>query len=455
MNCNADRQREWQVPPPLSYPRRGMTLRLLHLADLHLDTVVGGRTPAVRARVRAALLAAFERAIEYALQEAVDAVLIAGDAFDDPLLSTPTAGRFRAALRRLADAGISVAWCTGNHDPGARSLGSRQGRAALLGLDDPERHAHPRIRVFRARTPATFEVLGAHGDVVGTVTSIGHRTASDTENLAQRLVPPGPHGSACSVPAVAMLHTQVLDSLGCEEHAPYAPCTARDLAAAGFDYWALGHVHVRGPVLGTNAWYAGNPQGRNPKETGARGGLYVEVDAGEPPRVTPVEFCALRFERVRLAGLEAVEHGAQLHPRVADAVQEYREHDTVLRLELVGRSPLAAHLRRPEARRELEQALTVELDLVDCELSLAGLTPPRDLADFHATPCALREARLLLSAAAQDAALALELADVELSPEAPPDSSQGANAARATYLRERLHGAADELISRALGEVYP
>lgn len=435
-------------------------MRLLHLADLHLDTVVGGRTQAVRAKVRAALLAAFERGVDFALQEAVDAVLIAGDAFDDPLLSQPTAARFRAALHRLAEAGVSVAWCTGNHDPGARALGSRQGRAALLGLDDPERHAHPKIRVFRAQTPATLQVFGARGDVVGTVTSIGHRTASDTENLAQRLVRPGPEGPARATPAVAMLHTQVLDALGHEEHAPYAPCTARDLAAAGFDYWALGHVHVRGPVPSTNAWYAGNPQGRNPKETGARGCLYVEVDAGEPPRVTPIDLCTLRFERVRLAGLEAIEHGAQLHARVADAVQGLqergsREDDIVLRLELVGQSPLATTLQRPEARRELEQALAVELDLVDCELRHAGLTSLRDLADFHATPSALREAHRLLSAAAKNDTLALELADVELSPETPPDSPNGANGARPAYLRERLRGAADELLARALGEVQP
>jgi exonuclease SbcD len=436
-----------------------MTLRLLHLADLHLDTVVGGRTQAVRARVRAALLLAFERAVEFALQEAVDAVLIAGDAFDDPLLSQPTAERFRAHLWSLAEAGVAVAWCTGNHDPGARSLGSRQGRAALLGLDDSERHGHPRIHVFRRHTPTTIEISGERGDLIGTVTSIGHRTASDTENLAQRLVRPDSTGTSRSTPAVAMLHTQVLDSLGHaighEEHAPYAPCTTRDLTAAGFDYWALGHVHVRGPVPGTHAWYAGNPQGRNLKETGARGGLYVEVDAGESPRVTPVDFSALRFERVRLAGLDAVEHGAQLHTRVAEAVRGFSEHDIVLRLELVGHSPLAASLRRPEARRELEQALVVELDLVDCELALAGLTPPRDLADFHATPSALREAHRLLSAAAENGALALELAEVELSPEAPPDLENGANGTRATYLREQLHGAADELLARALGEVQP
>jgi DNA repair exonuclease SbcCD nuclease subunit len=240
----------------------------------------------------------------------------------------------------------------------------------------------------------------------------------------------------------------VLDSLGSDEHAPYAPCAARDLAAAGFDYWALGHVHVRGPVPGTNAWYAGNPQGRNAKERGARGGLYVEVDAGEPPRVTPVDFCTLRFERARLGGLEAVDHGAQLHARVADSVQSFREHDTLLRLELVGPSPLAAALRRPEALRELEQALAVEHDLLDCELRIADLTPPRDLADFHATPSALREAHRLLTAAADDDALAAELADVELSPEAPLDG-----AARAAYLRARLGGAADELLARALGEV--
>ena len=66
-----------------------MTFRFLHLADLHLETVYGGRA-STRERLREASLQAFERAVDFALARRLDALLIAGDAFDDPLLSRRT-----------------------------------------------------------------------------------------------------------------------------------------------------------------------------------------------------------------------------------------------------------------------------------------------------------------------------------------------------------------------------
>ena len=75
-----------------------MPLRLLHLADLHLDTPVGGRTQEVRSRVRTALHQAFQRGVEAALELEVDAFLVAGDAFDDPLLTRASADLFRTEL---------------------------------------------------------------------------------------------------------------------------------------------------------------------------------------------------------------------------------------------------------------------------------------------------------------------------------------------------------------------
>ncbi|MDT3391199.1 MAG: DNA repair exonuclease, partial [Bacillota bacterium] len=52
----------------------------------------------------------------------------------------------------------------------------------------------------------------------------------------------------------------------------YAPFTLTELNQKRYDYWALGHIHQhqllqeQPPIV-----YAGNPQGRNPNEAGARG----------------------------------------------------------------------------------------------------------------------------------------------------------------------------------------
>ena len=55
--------------------------------------------------------------------------------------------------------------------------------------------------------------------IVGTVTSIGHKTDADGENLASRLARP-----AGTAPAVAMVHTQVDDAQGSVDlHLVFAP----------------------------------------------------------------------------------------------------------------------------------------------------------------------------------------------------------------------------------------
>jgi len=59
-------------------------IKLLHAADLHLDTPFRGlrETRGVSAEAARCTLDAFTRVIDLALREAVDGVLLAGDLFD-------------------------------------------------------------------------------------------------------------------------------------------------------------------------------------------------------------------------------------------------------------------------------------------------------------------------------------------------------------------------------------
>src|SRR2546427_294312 len=77
---------------------------------------------------------------------------------------------------------------------------------------------------------------------------------------------------------VGLLHTSLN---GREGHDDYAPCTAATLTNRGYDYWALGHVHRR-EVVSSDPYvvYSGNLQGRNARETGAKGATIVEVHEG-------------------------------------------------------------------------------------------------------------------------------------------------------------------------------
>ena len=98
---------------------------------------------------------------------------------------------------------------------------------------------------------------------------------------------------------VGVLHTS-LD--GREGHARYAPTSVAELAARGYDYWALGHVHAYEEVS-QDPWmvFPGNLQGRNVRETGPKGAVLVEV--ADALRVAHVE--RLVLDEARWAALFA------------------------------------------------------------------------------------------------------------------------------------------------------
>ncbi len=65
-------------------------LRILHVADVHLDTSFYGRDESMRRKLRSACQQAFKSAVDVAIEREVHAFLIAGDLFDNDRLSFPT-----------------------------------------------------------------------------------------------------------------------------------------------------------------------------------------------------------------------------------------------------------------------------------------------------------------------------------------------------------------------------
>src|SRR5262245_29643639 len=100
-------------------------MRVLHLADVHLDTPFAGRSDGVRDRLREASREALSRAVSCAVAERVHAVLLAGDVFDGDRLSFRTERFLLDEMTRLHQAGIPVVYATGNHDPGRDAYRTR------------------------------------------------------------------------------------------------------------------------------------------------------------------------------------------------------------------------------------------------------------------------------------------------------------------------------------------
>jgi DNA repair exonuclease SbcCD nuclease subunit len=233
--------------------------KFIHAADIHLDSPLLGLDRYEGAPVEAirqATRLAFSELVQLAIRERVDFVILAGDIYDGDWRDYNTGLFFVKELRKLENAGIQVELIRGNHD--AESRITRQ-------LELPT-NAYE-FKTDRPETRKIDELLVAvHGQ--------SYSQQAETRNLAADY-PPAISGYF----NIGVLHTALN---GREGHATYAPCSVEELVARGYDYWALGHVHKRESVFVTGqvrVEFPGNIQGRNIRETGAKGCLLVTVDA--------------------------------------------------------------------------------------------------------------------------------------------------------------------------------
>jgi len=419
-----------------------MGFRFLHLADCHLETSFGGR-PETRERLRRATREAFERAIDYAIEQRLHAVLIAGDLYDDRLLSNRTELWLVRQIRRLAEAGVWLLAACGNHDPGGPEW-----RAAQLGLEDGAEPWRSRVRWFRNPTPEAVTVTDSEGRELAVVVGAGHPSDRESENLAARF---GPAEGA--LPVVGLLHTQVEAAPGSDRHERYAPSSHADYRRLDYSYFALGHIHQRQRVAADlPVYYAGNLQGRHSRETGEKGGLVVEAHARAPAEPRFVRFGPLRWARLRVENLPAQGSLSALADHLAGRIAAERRGDfeeLAVCLALAGATPHARVLRSPEERAALEDDLAAACGAVEVQLRDAGVRLPTNRSVLREGPTVLAEALALIDRLRGDDALLLELEP------APLARDPGEDAERLRYLRELLEDLPEELVERCLPGASP
>ncbi len=412
-------------------------MRFLHLADVHLDTPFAGHSDAVRRRLREASREALSRAVTCAIAERVQAVLLAGDLFDGDRLSFRTERFLLDELGRLAEAGIPVVYATGNHDPGRDAYRTRP-------LAWP-----PNVEIVGDAAPRLIPIRDREGCEVGRVTAAGHASRRETGDLAAGFPLPGRD----ELPHVALLHTQVHEARGAEEHEPYAPSDLLRLLASGHDYWALGHVHLRQRLAeAPQIHYPGNLQGRTHRESGPKGGLLVELDRRGPARVEFRSFAPVRFETVVVGGLEEADTLERLLARFRAEWEAARRADPdepgaewVVRFRTAGGTPSWKRLGDQEERASLARETARELGLLDVEVQPGPLHPVVRVAEHRGRADVLGAALRLLAQvrSGQSAVPGLtveELAGMDRADAGEPDA----------YVRALLEGADAELLARML-----
>lgn len=291
-------------------------MKFLHTADIHLDSPLRSlalRDPELRDRVRTASRAALTRIVDIALAEDVTALLIAGDLFDGAERSARTAAFLTLQLERLREHGIRVFYIKGNHDAENPLTGE-------MNLPD-------NVHVFDGRGGKVklADDVWIHG------VSFASRHAPDT-------LLPKFHAPVEGAVNIAMLHTSLT---GAEGHNPYAPCALGDLTAAGFDYWALGHVHRR-QVHSQTPWVVmpGTPQGRDIGDPGPKSATLVTI--GETIETEEVPTSVVEFLQVKIDATDIESDDALrdlLRQTLREVAQGMVSDSAVIRLELTGRTP--------------------------------------------------------------------------------------------------------------------
>ncbi len=378
-----------------------MLTRFVHAADLHLDSPLRGLAAypgAPAERLRAASRQAFSRLVDVAIERHADLMLLAGDVWDGDWPDVGTGLFFAREMGRLQRAGIRVVLLRGNHDAASKIT-------KLVTL--PEN-----VRVLAHKKPESlhFEDLGVvvHGQ--------SFARPDVTDNLA--IAYPDAVGGKINI---GMLHTALEGDV---RHATYAPCKLGDLQAKRYDYWALGHVHEHAILAASPASeggtiaFPGVLQGRQARETGEKGALWVELDASG----ARLERLVVDVARWHVLDVDASDADTfpDLARSIAATLGDFLGSSTrapadvlvALRLRIVGRSRLHGRLLVEPGRlrdETLTQIAALAPDRVFLEKIDCATEPPRGAAEAAAGRDAIADLGRVLANAATDTHLLDEM----------------------------------------------
>ena len=361
-------------------------MRVIHFADLHIGVELYGRPIAGKpwsSRMQD-FLDAFDHLVIYAIEEQVDAVIFAGDAYKAREPSQTHQREFAKRIRRLSDAGVATFLLVGNHD-----LPSAESRAHALEIfrtlevphvavgDDAwfEREGfRPQILETRSGPlqvafvpwPQVSKLLASSEEAanasIDQVNGMVEKAISELVEEQARHIDPG-------IPSILTCHLSLNDFLvrengGSERWMSVgtAPTVLRSsLHTDLFDYVAMGHHHNNIQLESdTPCWYAGSMQ---PVDFG---------EAGQPKGFMTMEFDTTKPRGSRLGGtgaptlhvvpsrrfveIEVKPREADPTPEIVEAIVAEDVSEAVVKVEIHLSQDQETQLRLPEARKALADA---------------------------------------------------------------------------------------------------
>lgn len=345
-------------------------MKILCTADIHI-----GRRAALPKRftsTRYATAAIWEAMVQYALDEGVDLVLLAGDIVDRDNRFYEAYGPLDDGLKKLTGRGIQVCAVAGNHDVKVIDK--------LADALDPER----------------FTLLGRRGRWERKTIQAGEdRLHVDGWSFPEKTVRQNPlldyagQAGDDDAPVLIMLHCD----LG-QPDSPYAPVTRSDLARHRPDLWLFGHVHK--PVLkdlpnGVPYLYPGSPMAMDFGETGMHGPWLLETSGSTLSTPRQIPLSPVRYETVTIPMAETCRTEDDFHVTFLQTLKTAlsRTVDDAGEIKYLGvRATLTGQTVLHTRLLHITQAIEEELDMHLGETTafmdriICQTTPPVDLAEL-------------------------------------------------------------------------
>ncbi len=306
----------------------GKNMRIIHCADIHLDSSLQTNLSASQAKTRnLEILDTFERMIDYGANHDVTVIIIAGDLFDTEHVSLTTKTRVLNCVRRYPQ--IDFVYLSGNHDETNFISSITEVPTNLKIFNDTwQTFPYGKVQITgRVLTPLAVNHLGENLQL---------------DRAAFNLV---------------VLHGDINHEIDLNQ-----------LRNHNIDYLALGHLHSYAcgqlDARGTYC-YAGCLEGRGFDECGEKGFVLLEIDDAQRRCKTQFipfakrQLCEVQCEITEAADWFAVEN------QVLNQVQNIAR-ENLLKVTLTGKYPLTMDKQLEMLAQKLHDFYVVKINDLSC-----------------------------------------------------------------------------------------
>jgi exonuclease SbcD len=314
------------------------SLRVLHVADVHLGVKFKGLPPAKARNRREDLKKTFSKMIDLALSSRSNVLLIAGDLFDDPY---PSPSLVSFVINEMKRVQIPVFLIPGNHDP------------MVKGSVYTENDFPSNVTIFDTKfSSKTVGDLAVHG--------IAYNPEKFDKHILKDLPEPLPDKYN-----IALVHgSYKFMDFGDEN---YYPIEKEEIESSKMDYIALGHFHTFHEIKTTvPACYPGTPDGLGFNDTGKRGVVLVDLDKNGV-KINPNNINSKLYETYELECTDMVNE-----MEIEAKIREHSDPSKLLRVKLFGVPETLIKLDSEALLEEIENSF-FHLEIID------NITFPSDI----------------------------------------------------------------------------